>query len=132
MPLYLKPTSVIKADLGIQSGGPVHAFFTNTCAKAMDRFVPFDTGTLAETVVLRNGNINRANVTVDTITYNQEYASYVYYGISHGKAMVFHTDKHPDATSYWDKVMWTAKGPDIVKQTQDYFDRRGGKKWIIG
>ena len=127
MPLYLEPKPVIKANLGIQNGGPVHAFFTDACAKAMDRFVPFDTGTLAETVVLKNGDINRSNVNVDSITYNQEYASIVYEGISHGKKIQFHTDKHPDATSYWDLHMWTAKGDDIVRQTQKYMDKYGGK-----
>ena len=127
MPLIIEPISVIEADLGIQNGGPVHAFFTDTCAKAMDKFVPFDTGTTAETVILKNGDVNRTNVTVDTITYNTEYASIIYGGISHGKEMTFHTDKHPLATSYWDKHMWTAKGDDIVRQTQKYLDTHGGK-----
>jgi hypothetical protein len=126
MPVNIKPTSVIKTRLGIQKGGRVHSFLTDTCAKAMDKYVPFDTGTLAETVVLKNGDINRTNVTVDTITYSQEYAKIVYYGIRNGKQIVFHTDKHSLATAYWDKVMWTAKGQDIIKQVQDYINR-GGK-----
>ena len=126
MPLKMEPNSVIKAHLGIESGGRVHAFFTDACAKAMDKYVPFDTGTLASTVVLQNGDVNRANVSVNTITYSQEYASIVYEGISHGKEMQFHTDKHPLATSYWDKHMWTAEGNDIIRQTQKYMER-GGK-----
>ena len=127
MPLYIEPIRKIEVDLGIQNGGPVHAFFTDACAKAMDKFVPFDTGTLAETVVLKNGDINRENVTVDTITYNQEYAIYVYSGITHGTVMTFNTDMHPNATSYWDEHMWTANGEDVVRQTQKYMDRYGGK-----
>lgn len=126
MPVNMKPTSVIKARLGIDPNGKVQAFFTDACAKAMDRYVPFDTGTLAETVVLQNGDINRVNVTTDTITYDQNYAKVVYYGIRNGKEITIHTDKHSYATKYWDKAMWTAKGQDIVKQVQDYINR-GGK-----
>lgn len=124
MPVKMKPASVIQARLGIQNGGPVHAFFTAECARQMDRFVPFDTGTLAETVI-ENGKPT-TNVTVDTITYAQKYASVVYYGKRNGKNITIHTDKHADATTYWDKHMWTAKGKDITKAVQNYFNR-GGK-----
>ena len=51
MKLDMKPNSVIKADLGIQKNGPVHAFFTATCALHMDKYVPFRSGDLASTVV---------------------------------------------------------------------------------
>lgn len=124
MPVKMKPASVIQARLGIQNGGPVHAFFTAECARQMNRFVPFDTGTLAETVI-ENGEPT-TNVTVDTITYAQKYASVVYYGIRNGKNITIHTDKHADATTYWDKHMWTAKGKDITKAVQNYTNR-GGK-----
>lgn len=126
MPVDFKPVSEIKARLGIETGGRVHAFLTDTCAKAMDKYVPYDKGNLAETVVLKSGEINRNNVTVDTITYNQEYAKVVYYGIRNGKAITIHKDMHSKATKYWDKEMWTAQGRDIVKQVQDYINR-GGK-----
>lgn len=124
MPAKMKPTSVIKARLGIQEGGPVHKFLTAECARHMDRFVPFDTGSLAETVI--QGGQPTVNVTTDTITYDQEYAKVVYYGISKGKPIIIHTDKHSDATTYWDKHMWTAKKQDIIKAVQDYINR-GGK-----
>lgn len=124
MPVNMKPASVIQARLGIQNGGPAHAFFTAECARQMDRFVPFDTGTLAETVI-QNGQPTN-NVTNDTITYNQNYASVVYYGVRLGKSITIHTDKHPDATTYWDRHMWTAKGKDITKAVQNYINQ-GGK-----
>jgi len=127
MPFYPDKITTIKAKLGIDEGGPVHAFFTDTCAKAMDKYVPFDTGALAETVILANGSINRANITTHSITYNQEYASIVYEGITHGKEMNFHKDKHRLATSYWDIHMWTAEQDRIVRQVQKELDRRGGK-----
>ena len=117
MPLKMQPTGVIKARLGIENGGKAHAFFTDVCAKAMDKYVPFDTGTLAETV----------SVETSIITYVQPYARYVYYGISkNGNPLNYHTDKHSLATSYWDRHMWTAEGADIVRQVQKYVNG-GGK-----
>ena len=120
-----KPTSVIKARLGIQKNGPAHAFFTSECAKAMDKFTPFDTGTLAETVIL-NGQPT-ANVTINTITYDVPYAKYVYYPIRNGKRITYNTDIHSLAGPYWDKRMWSAKGKEIVKNVQNYVNKYGDK-----
>lgn len=124
MPVKMKPTSTIIANLGLQDGGPVHAFFTATCAKAMDRYTPSDKGTLAETVIL-DGQPTK-NVTEKTITYQTNYAKVVYYGIRNGKKLKYQTDKHKDAGPYWDKEMWSAKGKDITKQVQDFINH-GGK-----
>ena len=93
----------------------------------MDPFVPFDEGLLAGTVI-ENGEPTE-NVDVDSITYDQEYASYQYYGIrkdgSH-KIVNRSLDKHPLATSYWDQAMWTAKSEDIIKRVQKFVNE-GGK-----
>ena len=89
----------------------------------MDKYVPFDTGALAETVLI-NGQPTK-NVLDDKIIYEQEYAKVVYYGIRNGKEINIHTDKHAFATTYWDKVMWTAEGKDIVKSVQEFVDRGG-------
>lgn len=125
MPVKMQPVSVIKANLGIEPNGRVHKFFTNECAKEMDPFVPFDEGSLAETVI--QGGQPTRNVTTNTITYEQPYARYVYYGISKsGKSLHYHTDMHKLAGPYWDKRMWTAKGQDIVKRVQENINR-GGK-----
>ena len=114
MPVKLKPTSVIKARLGLEPNGRVQKFFTSECAKAMDKYVPFDEGNLADYHI--EGNL---------IIYEQLYARYQYYGLSKsGKPLNYHTDKHPLATSYWDKHMVTADMPDIIKKIQDKF---GGK-----
>lgn len=124
MPVKLKPTSVIKARLGIEPNGRVQKFFTNTCAKHMDKYVPMREGTLAETVII-DGEPTR-NVTADTITYTQNYARYVYNGISKsGKPLNYSTDKHHLATHHWDKVMVSAEMPVVVKEVQEYI---GGKK----
>lgn len=113
----------IKKKIGIDYNGKVQKFFTNTCAKHMDPFVPFDTGTLAETVVI-NGQPIGPGVGTNTITYQQPYAEYVYYGISKsGKELNYHTDKHPEAGPYWDRRMVSAKMNDIVKEVQEFIDR---------
>ena len=67
MPVKMQPTSVIKTNLGIEPNGKVQKFFTNTCYRYMDKYVPKDTGTLRETVTIDS----------DRITYEQEYARIV-------------------------------------------------------
>ena len=125
MPVKLNPTSVIKARLGIEPNGKVHKFLTNTCALHMDKYVPWDTGTLAKTVVV-NGRTT-ANVTNNTITYEQPYAKVVYYGVRNGKELNYQKDVHPLAGSYWDKRMWSAEKGQIIQEIQNYIDRFGGK-----
>jgi hypothetical protein len=125
MPVKIKPASVIEARLGIEPNGKVHRWFTNTCALHMDKYVPWDTGALAETVVT-NG-ITTRNVTEDEITYAQDYAKIVYYGIRDGKPLNYQTDVHEQAGSYWDKRMWSAERNEVVKEVQNYFDKFGGK-----
>ena len=123
MPVKINSTSKIKARLGIEPNGRAQKFFTAECARQMDRFVPFRKGILAGTVV--NNGVVTSNVTTNTITYDQEYAKVVYYGVRNGKAINIHTDKHADATTYWDKRMWSAKGPDIIKAVEDFIKNGG-------
>ena len=78
----LKPVSEIKINLGIEPNGRVQKFFTATCAKHMDRFVPADKKVLRETVIL-NGQPT-SNVKTDTITYTQPYAHAQYVGYTKG------------------------------------------------
>ena len=140
MPVKLKPTSEIKARLGIEPNGRVQKFFTNTCYKHMDKYVPYREGNL-RTIV---------DVKPDSITYESPYAQYQYYGkkmvMSNGKSayyspdygfwskkgekktltdedLVYHT---PGTGSYWDKKMVSAEMQDVVKEVQDYINR-GGK-----
>ena len=114
MPVKLKPTSVIKARLGIEPNGKVQHFFTNTCYKHMDKYVPMDMGNL-RTIV---------NIQSDSITYESPYAKYQYFGIREDGT---HKVKHyttPGTGTYWDKRMWSAEGQDVVREVQNYF---GGK-----
>lgn len=139
MSVYIKPISTIKARLGIQEGGPAHAFFTETCYKHMGRFVPGGT----------DGNLNQ-NVDIQTnqITYKSPYAHYQYigklyvdpkyekgafYSEDYGywsrpgitkkptqKDLKYHT---PGTGSYWDKKMWTSKKNEVIAEVQKYIDR---------
>lgn len=123
MKIFLQPTNTIMADLGLQNNGPVHAFFTEECARYMDQFVPFRNGYLAETVI-KDGIINKENVTTDTIIYKQDYASYVYHGISkNGNELNYSKDKHPNAGPYWDEVMWSAYNREITNNVQKFLER---------
>ncbi len=72
--MKMKPISTIKAELGINPNGRVHAFFTDTCYKHMDKYVPKDTG------MLRINTIKN----IDSITYQSPYAHAQYVGIING------------------------------------------------
>ena len=125
----LVPSDKIEKMLNLEPNGKLHAFFTSTCALHMDKYVPYDEGFLAGTVV-ENGRTTN-NVTTDEIIYDQEYASYQYFGErkdgSH-KIVNRSRDMHPLATSYWDKHMWTAEKEIIEKEVAlEYKKLNGGK-----
>lgn len=116
MPVKLKPTSVIKARLGIEPNGRVQKFFTNTCYKHMDKYVPMDEGNLRTNVDIQSS----------TIIYESPYARYQYYGIREdGTHQVQHYTT-PGTGPYWDKRMVSAEMQDVVKEVQRYVNR-GGK-----
>ena len=116
MPVKMQPTSVIKANLGIDPSGKVQKFFTNTCYRYMDKYVPKDNGILRE------------NVTIDSnsITYEQEYASYQYYGERKDGSHKVSNYTTPGTGPYWDKRMVSADMQNVVAEVQDFIDR-GGK-----
>ena len=107
MPVRLKPVSQIKARLGIEPNGRVQKFFTNTCYKHMDKYVPMD----------EEGNL-RANVSItsDTITYESPYAKYQYKGMREDGSRVVKNYTTPGTGSYWDKRMVSAEINDVVKE----------------
>ncbi len=113
MPVKLKPTSQIKARLGIEPNGRVQKFLTNTCYKHMDKYVPRDEGNLRTIVDIKS----------DSITYESPYAKYQYYGVSkNGKPLNYRT---PGTGDYWDKRMVSAEMQNVVEEVQNYV---GGRK----
>lgn len=117
--MKLKPISQIKADLGINPGGRVQAFLTDTCVKHMDKYVPWgDTG------LLKDRNIKTAT----SVTYEMPYAHYQYMGISKtGKPLKYRKDKNALATSQWDKHMVSAEMVDVIREVQDYVNTHGNR-----
>ena len=116
MPVRMQPTSVIEAHLGIEPNGRVQKFFTNSCYRHMDKYVPMDKGALRDMVVVGN----------TTITYLMPYARYQYYGIRGDGTHKVNPDNYTTRGTgpYWDKRMWSAEGKDIVKEVQKYVGGR--------
>ena len=114
MPVKMQPTSQIKARLGIEPNGRVQKFFTNTCYKHMDKYVPKDEGNLRTIVDIES----------DGITYEMPYARYQYYGMRDDGTHVVKNYTTPGTGPYWDKRMVSAEMQDVVKEVQDYI---GGK-----
>lgn len=114
MPVKLKPTSEIRAHLGLEVNGRVQKFFTNTCYKHMDKYVPQDNGEL-RTVV---------DIQPNSITYESNYAKYQYYGMRKDGTHVVKNYTTPGTGPYWDKRMISAEMQDVVKEVQKYV---GGK-----
>ena len=119
MPVKLKPTSVIKAKLGLEPNGRVQRFFTNTCYKHMDKYVPMSDLESA-------GNLRTiVDIQPSYIVYESPYARYQYYGVREdGTHQVQHYTT-PGTGTYWDKRMWSAEGKEVVNEVQKLF---GGKK----
>ena len=115
MPLKMKPNSVIIAQLGINSGGSAHRFFTNTCYKRMDKYVPMDNGDL-RTIV---------DIGTDYIKYEVPYARYQYYGVRDDGTHVVHNYTTPGTGTYWDKRMWSAEKESVVSEVANYVRKRG-------
>ena len=113
MPTYLKPTSVIKASLGINPNGKVSQFFTNQCAKRMNKYIPEGYTSNLRTVV---------DIQTNTITYEMPYAHYQYVGMREDGTHAVKKYTTPGTGPYWDKRMWTAEGQNIIQEVQKYIE----------
>lgn len=117
MPVRINPASVIEARLGINYGGRAHAFFTETCYRYMDKYVPYsgDSG----------GDHLREEVDMQPthITYQMPYAHAQYVGYTRGPVMNYTT---PGTGPYWDKKMVSAEMNDVVREVEDYIKYHGG------
>ena len=114
MAITLKPASEIKARLGIQPNGRVQRFFTNTCYKHMDKYVPKDEGNLRTIVDIRPSSI----------TYASPYARYQYYGVREdGTHKVTHYTT-AGTGPYWDKRMVSAEMQNVIREVQNYVGGR--------
>jgi hypothetical protein len=109
----MQPTSTIIANLGLEPNGRVKRFFTNTCYRYMDKYVPQDNGDL-RTVV---------DIGSDTITYEMPYARYQYYGVREDGTHKVSNYTTPGTGPYWDKRMVSAEMNDVIEEVQEYVNR---------
>ena len=114
MAVYMKPTSEIILDLGLEKGGKVDTFITNTVYKKMDKYVPMDKGNLRKIVDVNPG----------LIIYESNYALYQYKGVREDGTHKVRYYTTPGTGSYWDKRMLSAEGKDLTREVQEYI---GGK-----
>ena len=112
MAVVMKPTSVIKAKLGLETNGRVQSFFTSACQKRMDKYVP-----------KREGNLRTViDIQPDRITYKSPYAHAQYVGVTKGPVRKYTT---AGTGPYWDKRMKSVEMNELVKEVQDLIN--GGK-----
>lgn len=115
MSVEIKPVSEIKVKLGLEPNGRIQKFFTSTCYRYMDKYVPYSGD---------NGRLHlRENVDLqpDSITYQSPYAHAQYVGYTKGPVKNYTT---PGTGPYWDKKMVSAEIQEVIKEVQDEI---GGK-----
>ena len=110
--LNLQPVSVIQANLGIDPNGRVHKFFTNTCYRYMDKYVPMDFGDLRSDV----------DIGSDYIAYEAPYAYYQYFGMRADGTHKVQNYTTAGTGPYWDRQMVSAEMQDVIKEVQNYVD----------
>lgn len=107
--MSLKPTSFIIMELGLDDKG--QKFFTNTCYKRMNKYVPKDNGILRSVVSIKK----------DSITYESPYAHAQYVGFTKGPVKKW---TEPGTGPYWDKAMLSAERNQLVNEMADYLKKR--------
>lgn len=93
---------------GMQENGDTQLFLANTCFRRMQKYVPFDTGTLSTHATVRPGSV----------TYEEQYA-HKQYTTNKGKGI---------RGKYWDKRMVSAEKELIVKEVKAYAEKMKGSK----
>ena len=85
-------------------------FTHQTMYRLMFDFVPFVTGTLAESV----------KITSESVHFIQPYAARQ----NGGDGFNFSHEKHPLATSHWDQAMMASRGEKFHNTLENYLKRR--------
>lgn len=93
---------------GMQENGDTQLFLANTCFRRMQKYVPFETGTLSTTATVKPGSV----------TYEQPYA-HKQYTTNKGKGI---------RGKYWDKKMVSAEKEVIAKEVEEYAKKLKGSK----
>lgn len=93
---------------GMQENGDTQLFLANTCFRRMQKYVPFDSGTLS----------THATVRPRSVTYEEQYA-HKQYTTNKGKGI---------RGKYWDKKMVSAEKQLIIKEVEAYAKKMKGNK----
>lgn len=97
----------------LNNNGEAQKKFSKECAKAMNNYVPFETGRLKDWSIQVNQN---------NVTYQAKYAKRQYYtNAGNGKQGI---NKGGIRGPHWDKRMWSDKGDGIIRTIADFC---GGK-----
>ena len=129
----LVPINTLKIRLGIDSNGRVQKFFSSTCAKHMDKYVPD-----GDTLVLRTNKV----VKTDSVIYKSPYAHYMWQGDVMGpnipikkngviqgwfspKGQPKHytgakIQYHGAGGPHWEQRMWSAEKNDVIREVERY------------
>ena len=109
----------VKVNVDLKKAGiskitdDVKLFAVNDMFRLMSPYVPMESGTLFETV----------DRSTKGVLYKSIYARYQYNGVN------FHfnhdPNKHPLATAKWDKAMLAAHGDKLMRDIQNYINRKG-------
>ena len=101
----------IKSNLDKVRDKEFWLFAANEWWKLVTPYVPMDSGALATTVIIR------ADEGSGEMEYIQPYAEPMYENDYN-----FRTDKHPLASSQWDKAAEPQQKPKLIDAMQDYVD----------
>lgn len=85
------------------------AFLASEAASGMDQYVPYRTGALSQSVSTQPFRVH----------YGMKYATYPY----HGRNMTISKQKHPNATSRWDRAYAIAHGQDLADAGTQFIKR---------
>lgn len=89
----------------------VGLYMAQQAERLMAPYVPMHTGAL----------VDDTTVEPFKVTYNSNYAHYVYEGIN----LNFSKEKHPLATSKWDIAMKTAKAGQLATEVTNFIKKNG-------
>lgn len=107
----LDMSGVAKKIDNICTNREVGLFLATTCARYMDQYLPFRSGTLAKQVV--------TNIPFQ-VTYETDYAKRVY----KAEGITIHTENgHPNATDHWDQAMLVSHENQIAKEVTRFIER---------
>lgn len=103
-----KSLPVLKQDKGFTRN--LNLFIANNAHRRMSKYTPMDTGMLDQNVQISANEID------GEIIYLSPYAEVNYYGVDRN----FSKEKHPLATSFWDKPVAINESEAIAREVDKY------------